>query len=277
MSEPASSEMARQHAAQRRWRQAYEAFRELEEAERRAEEDWPNYARTAALCGHFDVYLAVFERLYQHHLDAGRALEAGNAAYWIGFGLVGTPERARAGAWFMRSQRLVDSVGQEVIEQGYLLLPVALRHFVSGQFAEAADTARRALALGERFSNWDVIGLAQNLLGRVLLRTGRVSEGLAIVIGGGQAGLSVGYHLKQLGARFLMLDASKRVGDGWRQRWDSLRLFTCARFSSLDGMRFPAPPDYFPTKDEMADYLEAYAARFELPLLSGVRVDPCLR
>src|SRR5690606_32899534 len=112
MSEPASSEMARQHAAQRRWRQAYEAFRKLDESERLAEEDWPSYARAAALCGHIDVYLEVFERLHQSHLDAGRTLEAGRAAFWIGFGLVSTPNRARAGAWFTRSQRLVDSVGQ---------------------------------------------------------------------------------------------------------------------------------------------------------------------
>jgi putative flavoprotein involved in K+ transport len=94
-----------------------------------------------------------------------------------------------------------------------------------------------------------------------------------IVIGGGQAGLSVGYHLQRAGVRFLILDAQTRVGDVWRSRWDSLRLFTCARYSSLDGMPFPAAPDYFPTKDEMADYLEAYAAHFELPVLSGVRVE----
>jgi len=93
-----------------------------------------------------------------------------------------------------------------------------------------------------------------------------------IVIGGGQAGLSVGYHLKRLGIRFLILDASARIGDAWRTRWDSLRLFTPARFASLDGLPIAAPPSSFPTKDEMADYLEHYAAHFELPVLSGVRV-----
>src|SRR5258708_5033087 len=94
-----------------------------------------------------------------------------------------------------------------------------------------------------------------------------------IVVGGGQAGLSVGYHLAKRGLRFVILDANARIGDTWRRRWDSLKLFTAARFDSLDGMPFPAPPDSFPTKDEMADYLEAYAARFELPVLSGVKVD----
>ena len=98
-----------------------------------------------------------------------------------------------------------------------------------------------------------------------------------IVIGGGQAGLSVGYYLARQGQPFVILDASQRVGDVWRQRWDSLRLFTPAMFDSLVGMKFPAPPFRFPTKDEMADYLEAYARHFRLPIRSGVRVDRLMR
>lgn len=94
-----------------------------------------------------------------------------------------------------------------------------------------------------------------------------------VVIGAGQAGLSVGYHLARRGLPFLILDASRRIGDSWRARWDSLRLFTPARFDGLPGMPFPAASHSFPTKDEMADYLEAYAARFRLPVRSGVEVD----
>jgi putative flavoprotein involved in K+ transport len=94
-----------------------------------------------------------------------------------------------------------------------------------------------------------------------------------VVVGGGQAGLSVGYHLARRGVKFVILDASARIGDVWRQRWDSLRLNTPAKFSGLDGMRFPAPPNAFPTKDEMADFLETYARTFALPVRSGVRVD----
>src|SRR5690348_6555350 len=93
-----------------------------------------------------------------------------------------------------------------------------------------------------------------------------------IVIGGGQAGLSVGYHLKRRGVSFVILDGAARVGDAWRKRWDSLRLFTPAWLSSLDGLPFPAPRHYFPTKDEMADYLEQYAAHFALPVCSSTRV-----
>ena len=98
-----------------------------------------------------------------------------------------------------------------------------------------------------------------------------------IVIGGGQAGLSVGHHLARRGVRFVILDASPRVGDAWRQRWDSLRLFSSARFSALDGLAFPGPQHRFPTKDQMADYLESYAAHFRLPVRSGVRVHRLTR
>lgn len=94
-----------------------------------------------------------------------------------------------------------------------------------------------------------------------------------VVIGGGQAGLSVGYHLTRREQPFVILDAAARTGDIWRQRWDSLRLFTPARFNGLDGMPFPGPANSFPSKDEMGDYLQAYATRFHLPVHAGVRVD----
>jgi putative flavoprotein involved in K+ transport len=98
-----------------------------------------------------------------------------------------------------------------------------------------------------------------------------------LVIGGGQAGLSVGYHLTRRGVPFAILDANRRVGDSWRNRWDSLRLFTPNRFDGLPGMRFPGPRWGFPTKDEFADFLERYAERFELPVRTGVQVDHLTR
>jgi putative flavoprotein involved in K+ transport len=98
-----------------------------------------------------------------------------------------------------------------------------------------------------------------------------------IVIGGGQAGLSVGYYLAQQGRPFVILDANQRVGDSWRQRWDSLRLFTPARFDGLVGMEFPAPAFSFPTKDQMADYLEMYGHHFQLPIRNGIRVERLAR
>ncbi|MDB4909761.1 MAG: FAD-dependent pyridine nucleotide-disulfide oxidoreductase [Gemmatimonadetes bacterium] len=94
-----------------------------------------------------------------------------------------------------------------------------------------------------------------------------------VVIGGGQAGLSTGYHLAQLGRSFLILEGNARIGDTWRKRWDSLRLFSPARFDGLAGLPFPAPRHSNPTKDEMGDYLEGYATHFELPVRTGTRVE----
>jgi len=94
-----------------------------------------------------------------------------------------------------------------------------------------------------------------------------------VVIGGGQAGLSVGYHLAKRGIPFVILDAHPRVGDAWRNRWDSLRLFTPSRYAGLPGFPFPGRGDAFLTKDQVADYLEAYAQRFHLPVKNGVKVD----
>lgn len=75
----------------------------------------------------------------------------------------------------------------------------------------------------------------------------------------------------------MILDASHRVGDAWRRRWDSLRLFTPAAFDGLVGMKFPGAAFSFPTKDRMADYLEEYARRFQLPVRNGIRVDRLTR
>jgi putative flavoprotein involved in K+ transport len=94
-----------------------------------------------------------------------------------------------------------------------------------------------------------------------------------VVVGGGQAGLSTGYHLAKRGRDFVILDANEQVGDNWLNAWDSLRLFTPARYSRLPGMRFPLAPHAFATRDEMAAYLRAYAERFELPVRNAVAVD----
>ncbi|MDA8319002.1 MAG: NAD(P)/FAD-dependent oxidoreductase [Actinomycetota bacterium] len=93
-----------------------------------------------------------------------------------------------------------------------------------------------------------------------------------IVVGGGQAGLTAGYYLSEAGIPYLILDAGPRAGESWRQRWDSLELFTPARYSSLPGLSFQGRPWHYPGKDEVADYLQAYAARFALPVRHRTRV-----
>src|SRR4051812_18671710 len=93
-----------------------------------------------------------------------------------------------------------------------------------------------------------------------------------IVIGGGQAGLAVSWHLKRHDLRFRILDAGSEVGHVWRSRWDSLRLFTPAQYDSLPGLAFPGRTDTYPDKDDVADYLAAYAERFALPVQLDTRV-----
>ena len=98
-----------------------------------------------------------------------------------------------------------------------------------------------------------------------------------IVIGAGQAGLALGWHLTQQQARYVIVDGAPALGHSWRSRWDSLRLFSPARYDSLPGMDFPASADTYPTKDQVADYLAEYAERFHLPVLLGHRVTRLTR
>jgi putative flavoprotein involved in K+ transport len=93
-----------------------------------------------------------------------------------------------------------------------------------------------------------------------------------VVVGGSQAGLAMAWHLQRQGLNFVVLEAGPEVGHVWRSRWDSLRLFTPAQYDALPGMAFPAPADTYPTKDPVADYLQAYATAFQLPVRLNARV-----
>ncbi|GGR73743.1 putative flavoprotein involved in K+ transport [Nocardioides luteus] len=93
-----------------------------------------------------------------------------------------------------------------------------------------------------------------------------------VIIGAGQAGLATGYHLRRRGRPFVILDANARIGDNWRRQWDSLKLYSPAKYDSLPGMAFPAKRWAFPGKDDVGDYLETYARTFELPVRLETRV-----
>ena len=94
------------------------------------------------------------------------------------------------------------------------------------------------------------------------------------VIGGGQAGLAIGYYLDRQGRRFVILDSADTTGAAWRNRWNSLVLFTPRRYDSLPGLAFPGDPDGYPTRDEVAAYLENYADTFALPVSSAAPSAP---
>lgn len=98
-----------------------------------------------------------------------------------------------------------------------------------------------------------------------------------VIIGGGQAGLAVGHFLAREERPFEILDANQHVGDNWRRHYDSLRLYNPARYGALPGLDFPGDPDHFPTRDEVADYLQDYADTFHLPVTTSTRVDEVTR
>jgi putative flavoprotein involved in K+ transport len=93
-----------------------------------------------------------------------------------------------------------------------------------------------------------------------------------VVVGDSQAGLAMAWHLQRQGLDFVVLEAGPEVGHIWRSRWDSLKLFTPAQYDALPGMAFPAPADTYPTKDPVADYLQAYVAAFDLPVRLNAKV-----
>src|SRR4051794_41817809 len=93
-----------------------------------------------------------------------------------------------------------------------------------------------------------------------------------VVIGGGQAGLAIGYFLSEQGRAFTILEAAREPAAAWRARWDSLELFTPVRYDSLPGMKFPGDPDSYPRRDDVVAYLTDYARRFELPVELNSRV-----
>jgi putative flavoprotein involved in K+ transport len=93
-----------------------------------------------------------------------------------------------------------------------------------------------------------------------------------VVIGGSQAGLATGYHLAKRGLSFVILEAGPEIGNAWRSRWDSLKLFTPSQYGGLPGMPFPSPKDTYPSKDDVAAYLESYVSAFDLPVRCNARV-----
>lgn len=105
------------------------------------------------------------------------------------------------------------------------------------------------------------------------IQSGRIERFGTVIVGGGQSGLALGYHLARQNQSFIILDGHQRLGDRWRGHYDSLRLYSPAKYDALPGMRFPAPRHSFPTSRQMADYLESYATRYALPVRCGITVD----
>jgi DNA-binding CsgD family transcriptional regulator len=165
----------------REWNDAFEALSLADRTETLGADDLHRLAWSAGLTARDDEMLAAQERVYQARLDAGEDLAAGRAAFWLGFRLLSRGEPARANGWLSRAQRLVDSHAQDCVEQGYLLLPAGQKHLSCGEFADSQRCAARAVQIGERFGEADLVAFGRNLQGRALLLEGEIDRGLALL------------------------------------------------------------------------------------------------
>jgi DNA-binding NarL/FixJ family response regulator len=163
------------------WDDSFSLYKELDDRGDLDRGDLENYARSAALSGHDLEMLSILERLFQNYVGCGEEEEAARSAFWIGFRLVSIGELGQANAWFQRSRKLVANLGRPSVLEGYLLLPEIHRLRAEGNVVAAAGLAEQVIVTGNRFEDRDLAAFAQNLLGDLYIRSGRVAEGLALL------------------------------------------------------------------------------------------------
>ncbi|HEX6996223.1 MAG TPA: response regulator transcription factor [Gammaproteobacteria bacterium] len=177
---PASAlEQARRHHEQHAWALAFDAFRAADRDAELAAEDLERYAQAAYLVGRDDHYLAALERAHHAHLEQGRRLRSVRCAFWLGLRLLFRGEGGRAGGWFARAERLVESEARVCAERGYLLLPAVEQAIRGGELDKAAELAAEIDAIAERCADAELSTCARLDQGVILLRQGDVARGLA--------------------------------------------------------------------------------------------------
>src|SRR6266542_4663893 len=181
--DPASDEreQGRESFAHGAWKDAYESLSRADQAAPLGAEDLELHATSAFMLGRLDDFLSVIERAYHAYLGAGDPLRAARCGFSLGVNLTIRGEMGRATGWFGRAQRLVEREGRDCVEQGYLLLPVAMQHLATGGYETASVAAAEAAATGERFRDADLLALAVHTQGQILIKQGRVEEGLALM------------------------------------------------------------------------------------------------
>jgi hypothetical protein len=172
---------ARGAYANRSWLEAHDAFMRADTEVRLEAEDLQLLATAAMMLGRDDDAIRVLERAHNRYLERGEALPAVRAAAWIGMNLSSRGAVGPASGWLARAQRLLDQEPGESAEHGYLLMPLVFRHDAAGEFDEAAAVAGRAAAIAERFGDRDLFALTVHTQGHMLVRAGRVGEGLALL------------------------------------------------------------------------------------------------
>ena len=178
-----TADLERGHAAysSSAWRDAYVSLSEADRAVPLGAEDLELLATSAYMLGREDDCIRILGRAFQRNSDDGVTLRAARCAFWIGMQLALRGEMGPATGWLGRAQRLVEREDRECAEQGYMLVPVAFEHEVAGDFEGAAATAGAAAEFGERFGDADLFALAVHVQGSVLVKCGRVGEGLALL------------------------------------------------------------------------------------------------
>ncbi|HEX6996952.1 MAG TPA: LuxR C-terminal-related transcriptional regulator [Gammaproteobacteria bacterium] len=177
---PASGlEQARRHHERRAWALAFEAFRHADRACELCADDLERFAQAAYLVGRDDDYLAALERAHHAHLNQGRRLQSVRCAFWLGLRLLFRGEGGRAGGWFARAERLVESEAGTCAERGYLLLPAVEQAVRGGELDKAAALSAEIAAIAEHCADPELMTCARLDQGRILLRQGDVASGLA--------------------------------------------------------------------------------------------------
>ena len=164
-----------------RWNEAYQALLSADASKALAAPDLELVATAAYMLGRTEEYLRVLERAYRAHLDGGHVVAAIRDAFWIGVHLAQRGEMGGAGGWLGRAQRLLERDGSDRPESGYLLLPRVFQQEAERDLEGAAATAAEAAAIGERFDDLDLFALAAHEHGHLLIRTGRISDGLRLL------------------------------------------------------------------------------------------------
>jgi ATP/maltotriose-dependent transcriptional regulator MalT len=163
------------------WTECYDALVLADEQSPLSAADLELLAVTAFMLGREDESTRALERAHQGHSEAGDRLRASRCGFWIGMTLLLRGELGPATGWLGRAQRLIEGEGRECAEQGYMLLPVAFQRQMAGDFDGAATTAAAAMEIGERFSDADLVALAADTQGEILVRSGRLRQGLALL------------------------------------------------------------------------------------------------
>ncbi len=173
-------ERGRESYARRSWADAHESLTRADRLAPLAAEDLELLATAAIMLGRDDDSIAALERAHHAHLAAGAPLRAARSAFWAGMNLVVRGKLGPGTGWIGRAQRVIEHE-EDCAERGYLLLPIMFRHEAAGDFAAAAAMAADAAAIGQRFGDTDLFALAIHAQGQMLIREGRIPDGLALL------------------------------------------------------------------------------------------------